>query len=363
MRIDRNNYEEFFLDYHEGTLADSLKNELFLFLEHNPDLKAEFERFDLITVPTPGKTFFEKDLLKRKLITLHNYQSYFIAYVENDIGSAEKNELELFIQQNPSLNSEFEVFKQTKIFPNHSIIFENKKQLKHRGKIIAFHSPLYRIAIAASIVLFIITYFLFQNKKEPITAHREIPKMELEKNPPSQSENNPDVILKNKIENKKEFVQKNKSEKLILHGKQSRPALMKQEIPTVVNKSGDPLVAIKNQKQNSIPENELFPDVKNVPFANLIVEKNEAVQKPFKPTVAQLSTIFNDDDLKELGVAGTVTKDKKNGLWDLASRGAQEISNVTGKDISIKRQDDDMENTKSYAFAIGNFSISHTTTK
>ena len=41
--INRNNYEAFFLDYHEGNLSDGLKKELLLFLDNNPDYRISVE--------------------------------------------------------------------------------------------------------------------------------------------------------------------------------------------------------------------------------------------------------------------------------------------------------------------------------
>ena len=41
--INRNNYEAFLLDYVEQNLTAELVAELMLFLEQNPDLKAELE--------------------------------------------------------------------------------------------------------------------------------------------------------------------------------------------------------------------------------------------------------------------------------------------------------------------------------
>ena len=45
MNIDKNNYEAFFLDYHEGNLSPQEVADLYLFLSQYPELKKEFEDF------------------------------------------------------------------------------------------------------------------------------------------------------------------------------------------------------------------------------------------------------------------------------------------------------------------------------
>ena len=69
MEINRNNYEIFFLDYHEGNLSAQQQAKLFIFLEQHPDLKNEFESFDLVKLPSINIFFEEKNSLKRELIT------------------------------------------------------------------------------------------------------------------------------------------------------------------------------------------------------------------------------------------------------------------------------------------------------
>ena len=141
MRINRNNYEAFFLDYHEGNFNEELEKELFLFLDNNPDLKKEFESFESFVLPAPQSSFGEKNSLKKSIVTFDNYQNYFIAYTENDLSAEEKSEIDDFIQQYDFLKPELEIFKKLKLVPDDGIVFENKIQLKKRGKIILFASP------------------------------------------------------------------------------------------------------------------------------------------------------------------------------------------------------------------------------
>ncbi len=358
--INRNNYEAFFLDYHEGNLSDGLKKELFLFLDNYPDLKVEFEGFEMIAVSGTAKMFFDKERLKKNTITLHNYKSYFVAYIENDLSLLKKNEVDLFIQKNPLLKPEFELFNRVKIVPDVSVVFRNKKQLNRGGKIIVFTPPIYRIAIAASIALFIITYFLLRNTNEKNIAHQETPKTGTERNHASPSNSHSYIDPNMNAENKKGLVQKNRDVKEKLHDKKSTPSTIDYPIRANEPKTIEPLLSQQNEKENSNPVVHQNSTEKKDSFENRLVDNNTSEQKPFKPEEAQLSEVFSDDDLKELGVSSHVSPDKKNSLWDLASKGARELSKVTRTDITLSKQSDELENTNSYALAIGNFSISHT---
>ena len=87
MKINRNNYEIFFLDYHEGNLDAAKLEELLIFVENNPDLKEEFENFEEISIPIDESIKFDlKKSLKKtsfintKNINEENYEKFFIAF-------------------------------------------------------------------------------------------------------------------------------------------------------------------------------------------------------------------------------------------------------------------------------------------
>lgn len=130
MNINKNNYEAFFLDYHEGTLSPQEVAELFLFLSQHPELRNEFEDFEHIVLEDLSATVFEnKDLLKKN-ITADNREDYFIRAIENTLAPAELAELEQFLKLHPSYLTEFNLFKKTKLQVDTTIVFEDKLNLK-----------------------------------------------------------------------------------------------------------------------------------------------------------------------------------------------------------------------------------------
>jgi len=157
IKISRDNYELFFLDYFEGTLSNDETKELMQFLEVHSDLKDEFEGFQNITIIEEENEvlFSEKESLKKQEIVAFatinegNYSDIFIAFHEDDLNDNEKNDVHTFLALNPTLTIEFELFEKAKLEPDLQIEFVGKEHLKK--KLILF-TPKYLLRFAASFV-------------------------------------------------------------------------------------------------------------------------------------------------------------------------------------------------------------------
>jgi hypothetical protein len=67
-------------------------------------------------------------------IDRHNYEEYFILYMDNELGSDDRRQVEEFIQKHPDLKEELEVLLQYKMVPDTDIVFHGKDELKiHDG--------------------------------------------------------------------------------------------------------------------------------------------------------------------------------------------------------------------------------------
>ena len=139
MKINRNNYEIWFLDFYEGHLTKEQVDELMIFLGQHYDLKEEFNRFENILLPSINNVVFdEKDSLKKSVIICegnineNNYIDYFIREVEGDLTNEEAIALDKFIKINTFLKKELELFKKTKIFPDQTITFPLKENIKKK---------------------------------------------------------------------------------------------------------------------------------------------------------------------------------------------------------------------------------------
>lgn len=61
-------------------------------------------------------------------INRHNYESFFLLYVDNELSAAERNAVDMFVQQNPDLKEELEHLQEAVIAPA-DIVFADKQSL------------------------------------------------------------------------------------------------------------------------------------------------------------------------------------------------------------------------------------------
>ncbi len=175
MKINKNNYEAYFLDYHENNLNPDERKELKAFLEAHPSLYEEFKAFEpVFFTPNPNETFINKSALKKSAIQSvnnineENYDDYLIAELEYDLTGKEKQNLQLFLEKNPDLKVHRALYQKSKVEPDKGLIFLDKNSLKKeapKGKAIFLsHSLRYAAAIAASLLIFVA---LFVNNRTP----------------------------------------------------------------------------------------------------------------------------------------------------------------------------------------------------
>ncbi len=63
------------------------------------------------------------------MITRHNYEEFFILYMDNELSSEERRMVEDFVQLHPDLKEELDILLQYKLEPDSNIIFNAKEDL------------------------------------------------------------------------------------------------------------------------------------------------------------------------------------------------------------------------------------------
>jgi hypothetical protein len=173
MKINRENYEMYFLDYHEGRLEPGQVAELLIFLEANPGFKEEFETYEDVPVhPDMSVSFSGKASLKRNNIpdtgpiNRSNYETYFIAHTEGLLSPEEQKLLNDFLRIHPEFNTDYELYKKLHIKPDLTIKFPSKHKLK-RSILSTRRFYYYSLAAAASLALLFSVYMNTDNNQEP----------------------------------------------------------------------------------------------------------------------------------------------------------------------------------------------------
>lgn len=369
--ITRKNYEIVFIDYFDGKLDKMSVEELFSFLRQNPDLQDDFNNYSAdVSVPDLKISFQGKDKLKKDTITIFNYKSWLVGYLEKDLNETQKKEVDQFLSKNSEYKPELALIKSARLIPDRKIILDKKNSLKKGGKLIPFNPFLKRVvSIAAVLFILALTYFFIEviNKRNPVISDRNT----IEKETPVQDNLVTDELnlsdLKdslNKVENK--TPENNKGNKLA--GKRERKS---EQIPGIQQKENQiinhPDSLLSNEIKNKENEKELSSN-DNINEDKVVLE-NKPTELKSQHTInslSKLSEIFNEGELKELGI----TQNKNNEAEKSNTKTLIELASVEFKkftksnDITLEKQKNPIDNSVTYALDFGkNFSISHTSVK
>lgn len=139
MKINRDNYEAYFLDYHEGQLSPEMVEEVLLFAEQNPDLKTFLDEFEAISLVADRDIVFDKksSLKKNHIFATSqvnelNYEEYLLNETEGLLNDDELSAIEEFISINPQFEKDRKLFALAHLSVDDEIVFEDKESLKKK---------------------------------------------------------------------------------------------------------------------------------------------------------------------------------------------------------------------------------------
>jgi len=134
MKINRDNYESFLVDYTEGSLSENMRQEVEKFLLLNVDIQQEFDLFNDSSVEPCNTAFSEKDDLKRipleKTATSSEYfQQLCVSYIDKDLSESDSDFLNNLINTDAEKQHELNLYKKTKLVVE-DLIYNEKLLLK-----------------------------------------------------------------------------------------------------------------------------------------------------------------------------------------------------------------------------------------
>ena len=165
MTINRNNYEQYFLLWVDGELSPEEMIAVERFIEEHPDLAEELSLLqDTKLVPEEQVVFKGKEqLLKQSTneISLNNYETWFLLFIDNELSISDRQKVELFILQHPKLQSDFELLQATKLAPE-EWVFKNKEILyrEEKQKRPVVYMRWMRYAVAAAMIGLVATVWM-----------------------------------------------------------------------------------------------------------------------------------------------------------------------------------------------------------
>jgi hypothetical protein len=134
MKITRDNYESFFIDYIEGNLHESMIDQFLDFLNQNPDLKEELHLFEEVNLPEEHVVFQEKQQLHKSTADENRrLENTVVAYIEGDLDADENKAFETYLAGHPELKKEYDLFTKTLLAPDSGIKYPEKRKLYRKS--------------------------------------------------------------------------------------------------------------------------------------------------------------------------------------------------------------------------------------
>lgn len=422
MKINRNNYELFFVDYLDGKLSHSDELELLAFLAANPDLEEELnlvrdikiepekitfnakdslkkkeivpeisqERFNELcvgkienilnaeeekllinhiqlhpelekdlrlfnmTVSQPDYTieFPGKESLKRMEISTENINELLVGRIENDLNEKQEAMLTKQLKQNPGLEKELQLFNQTILKPDMSIVFPGKSSLKRKAIQISYRKIIIRsVSAAAAIALLFVLYTNFNNEERfgnstkmftGIFNPLKIKTNQVQLN---------NTEKKNKTNNIQKTIQNN--QQLVAVDDTSTEKVKNNSVITSDNTNN--FIAANNNQLIDTTSHHQVP-VKNV------VRSNQNLDKTYEAIFADAKYSHYRDMIESVPYQ-TIQSGPSVGIWDIVEAGSKGISAVTGADVNFDQKIDKKRKVEKYSFHVGRFGFSRTVHK
>ncbi len=169
MKITKDNYEIWFLDYLEERLDKAGQEEVRSFLVSHPGLAAELEDFAPMVAVGELLAFPGKEHLKRIAYQDPSIlETTVIAAMEGDLTQEETHSFEAWLEKNPAQQLLVRQIQNTRLHPNPGIIFPGRKGLKKSTAVRFLWTRI--AAVAAAIVLALLLFDQSGKRREPIAS-------------------------------------------------------------------------------------------------------------------------------------------------------------------------------------------------
>ena len=330
--INRNNYEEYFLDFLDGKLSPSDENLLMLFLTANPDLKSELELFEADKIPVAQISFENKIGLKKSgilsSVTLNNFDELCIARMEGNLDRKEIIEFDKFIARNKKKEKEYNLYKLTKIQTDKFVVFRNKVSLKKNEKKVFVLKKNYQwISVAASIIILLAIYLFLPKEK----GDNKLQVTELDNSIKVESlqviDNEEKKVnkLSDLNSNKRNTEEKSFTSEKILKEKRNDNVKKDEIVPREINQ-----LAYLNPAEIKLDFNK-YKVNKNIIYVDIDKgQEKKDVDKKYISFKSYLAGTFNKRILK---------KEDKNKIefFDIAQASVEGLNKLTGSNMSLER--------------------------
>ena len=346
MKIDRSNYEIWFIDWLDGNLNNDQVEQLNQFLSENPDQKEELKEMDSSPIiPLPYEFMGKSGLFRAPSdITESQFEFLCAAYAENDLSSQELQEFSQIIDIDPQKRNLSELFRRLKLIAP-DIRYVNKKKLFKRTplqKTIRLSAALLSAAATAAIL---ITLSIFIQEDEKVNISQIITKESgaQQLNIPKQTDHS--------------FIELRKSEEIISI---KEPVAAVNKITAGIKDELPEKNEITDSLQESLSAELIFPveipscsdifsvsgpGLQKLALISLSVDNQPQPEERWAPG-RFVAKLFRDKILKE----GT-TDDSPIKGYEIAEAGVTGINKLFGWEMAFEKNNDENGELKSIYFS------------
>ncbi|MDF2437527.1 MAG: hypothetical protein K0Q95_1903 [Bacteroidota bacterium] len=362
--ITLQNYEEYFIRSVEGSLNPAEINLFESFLNQHPQYLSELNLYQKTKLSPEENIFFEnKQALKRSApAVLHQETAgtdhLLISAVEGLLSTGENELLHQQLKADSSLQTEFELFKKTRVKADPAIVFENKNELKRKNKKVV---PLfYYWSAAAAVLLLFGLYFTFNNGK---TEKQDIAKNNILVPKEKVSGEPAPFVVQNEKDNSSLASAIQTPNSRIIQKTQKDVSVDTLNINKVENTTPEINIALNSEEKEVIREDAAPIEKDAVASLNnnvKEVEKSKAVSKEFLSLreIAAAKIKEKTLDAEVLAMEKKTGREKKFSGWDVLQVVAKGVSKITGKKVEAKPTYNDQGEVTAYALGAGSFQFS-----
>lgn len=339
MKITRQNYEIYFIDFYDGALSPEEKSQLMEFLTEHPDLKAEFEAYSHEPVDHTIENYALKNKLFRsvndKTISSKNVEEFCIACLENDLSDKGREKLSQYLSANPNAQKILNTFRNTILQPEIHPYPHKSKLKKHVSRSLSYSTLKPYLAAAAIVILLVLLYPLIQT-----------PNPETLSEQPEQPDEQPETMTKRpaktiqSIDNEPAFA---------IHNNLNRKTILPEEAQYNQVMDEPPLrdeqwLQLEQLVADPIPnqwEQKVTPEQHN-PTSNMLT----AQEKPDELSIESIKRLFSAN-----------TDEPKLSLWKVADAGLKGLGALSESNYSLTPDRNDNGEVESITFSTENYSI------
>lgn len=166
MKIDKDNYESWMLDYLEGRLSGKQLALFEEFLTEHPELREEADGMDKLQLEPSEQFFADKEKLKARMLkqVIEEEELSCFEAVEGTLQHEKKQRFDKRIDSSARLAEKLKQYQEAKLEAPEGILFPNKAAL-HRTEPVISVIPIWQYAAGAAAILAGVIYLAIPSKE------------------------------------------------------------------------------------------------------------------------------------------------------------------------------------------------------